>query len=136
MTNDDKENIPTPFNLSAILKGSIDFNTVLILVAQLGRISLYIPGDGLMVKVWKTLDARYRQPIIVSRKLIRELLDLKFSSTAKQDCHKFIKVHSAYVRIRNDLKEIGMLDCPKHGPTIDSIVRKLLGHEYKNRWAV
>ena len=62
-----------------------------------------------MAEVWKILDARYRQPDIVSGKLIRELLDVKFSSTAKQDCQKFIKLHSAYVKIRNNLKEIEML---------------------------
>ena len=77
-----------------------------------------------MAEVWRIQDARYGQPDIVSGKLIRELLEVKFSSTAKQDCQKFIELHSAYVKARNDLKEIEMLDCLKHGPTIDSIVRK------------
>ena len=89
-----------------------------------------------MAEVWKILDARYGQPDIVSGKLIRELLEVKFSSTAKLDCQKFIELHSAYIKVRNDMKEIEMLDCLKHGPTIDSIVRKLPGQELKTRWAI
>lgn len=86
-----------------------------------------------MAEVWKILDARYGPPNSVSRKLIRELLDVRFSIAAKQDCQKFIELHSAYIKIRNNLREIGMLDCLKHGPTLDSIVRKLPGQELKTR---
>ena len=89
-----------------------------------------------MEEVWKILDSRYGQPDVVSGKLIRELRDVKFSSSAKQDCQKFIELYSAYVKARNDLKEIGMLDCLKHGPTIDSVVSKLPGQELKTRWAI
>ena len=89
-----------------------------------------------MAEVWKILDARYGQPDMVSGKLIRELLDMKFSTAAKQDCQKFTELHSAYVKIRNNLREIEILDCLKHGPTINSIVRKMPGQELKMRWAI
>ena len=38
-------------------------------------------------------------------------------------------------KARNDLKEIDMLDCLKHDPTIDTVVRKLPGQDLKVRWA-
>ena len=59
---------------------------------------------------------------MVSKKIIRKLLDVKFSAAAKQDYQKFIELHSSYVKIRNNLREIEMLDHLKHRPTINSIV--------------
>lgn len=88
-----------------------------------------------MEEVWKILDVRYGQPDIVSAKLIKELVDLKFTASAKHDCQKFIELYTAYIKARNDLKEIEKLDCLKHDPTIDTVVRKLPGQELKVRWS-
>ena len=88
-----------------------------------------------MEEVWKILDARYGQPDIVSDKLIKELVDLKFTASAKHDCQKFIELYTAYIKARNDLKEIEKLDCLKHDPTIATVVRKLPGQELKVRWS-
>ena len=88
-----------------------------------------------MDEVWKILDARYGQPDIVSAKLINKLVDLKFTAGAKHDCQKFIELYTAYIKARNDLKEIDKLDCLKHDPTIDTVVRKLPGQELKVRWS-
>ena len=70
-----------------------------------------------MEEVWKILDLRYGQPDIVSGKLIKELVDLKFTSSAKHDCQKFIELYTGYIKARNDLREIDRLDCLKHDPT-------------------
>ena len=64
------------------------------------EIELEVKNAESMAEVWKILDARYGQPDIVSGKLIRELLDVKFSAAAKQDCQKFMELHSAYNYIR------------------------------------
>ena len=88
-----------------------------------------------MEAVWKILDVRYGQPHVVSDKLIKELLGMKFTVSEKQDRQKFIKLHTAYIKARNNLEEIGQLESLRNGPIINSVVKKLPSLELKLRWS-
>ena len=87
-----------------------------------------------MAAVWEVLDARYGMVMELTKELISGLQCLTFSKQATNNSLKFLEMHNEWVKVYNDLEQVGKLSVPDHEPTLCTLAKQLPSEDSKMRY--
>ena len=87
-----------------------------------------------MVEIWKVLDDKYGNAMDLSRVLISGLWNLTLPASESEPS-RFKILHREWLKVFNDLKQIGQLSALDHDPTLCQVAAKLPSEEAKKNYS-
>ena len=88
-----------------------------------------------MKEVWAILDSRYGKAMELTQELISGLQCFTFSKQATNSSSKFMELYREFVKVYNDLQQIGSLSVLDHDPTLCTLAKQLPSDDSKMRYA-
>ena len=87
-----------------------------------------------MDEIWKVLDNKYGNVMDLSRVLIAGLWNLTLPTSGSEPA-RFLVLHREWLKVYNDLKQIGQLSALDHDPTLCQVAEKLPSAEAKKNYS-
>ena len=87
-----------------------------------------------MKEVWAILDSRYGKAMELTQELISGLQCFTFSKQATNSSSKFMELYREFVKVYNDLQQIGSLSVLDHDPTLCTLAKQLPSADSKMRY--
>ena len=87
-----------------------------------------------MDEIWRVLDEKYGNVMDLSRVLIAGLWNLTLPTGGTEPA-KFLILHREWLKVYNDLKQIGQLGALDHDPTLCQVAEKLPSAEAKKNYS-
>ena len=87
-----------------------------------------------MAEIWKVLDDKYGNVMDLSRVLISGLWNLTLPANESEPS-RFKILHREWLKVYNDLKQIGQLSALDHDPTLCQVAAKLPSEESKKNYS-